>query len=956
MGRKIFLFLIGGVFVLAGFVSIVKPAMAFSGSGSGTEEDPYVITTVEQLQEMKDNLTAYYELGNDIDASATSGWNDGAGFEPIGTENAPFTGSLDGQGYKIENLFINRATNYIGLFGYVGSGGVVKNVGLENVNVTGSVVVGGLVGRNWGGTVSNCYSTGFVSGNNYVGGLVGYNWGGTVSNSYSTGEVSGEEYVGGLVGRNRGGTVSNCYSTGFVSGNNCVGGLVGYNWGGTVSNSYSTGAVTGSSYVGGLVGYNDAGTVSNSFWDTQTSGQATSAGGTGKTTVEMMTLSTFGDAGWDIVLIQNYVDQTWYIDEGNDYPKLGWQLTTPTVTTTAVSSITTTTAESGGNVTNDGGASVTARGVCWSTSENPTISDSKTTDGTGTGEFTSSITGLSPGTTYYVRAYATNSAGTGYGEQRSFTTTPTYTITATAGSNGSISPSGVVTVNHGDNKTFTITANANYYILDVKVDTLSQGAISFYTFTNVTSNHTIHASFSALLSSAWVDSTTGNDANPGTDAEPFATIQKGVNMSASGATIYVAAGTYTENVTVNTSMTISGAGSETTILDANGGVGWTINAEGVTISGFTITGADTGILLDADNASIYNNTIQNNNHGLYITGDNNYIIGNNLLNNTDSGVYLSSSASGNIINFNNIVGNSSYGVYNDATEIANAENNWWGNNSGPTHSSNPEGTGDTISDDVDYDPWLKTEVGGGITQEIPANTTETIEDGDLGVAIDITTNENGSARVIITSYTDNPVPEIGFVSGFEGVYYDVYVINPEYISQIKLRIYYSVLLNLTTSDKPVYWYDGSNWVLCSDQLVVPGEVTLETTTYGGYVEITINNSTSPTLSDLSGTPFAIGFSAGEETPTTGLTSATGGGCFIATAAYGTPMAEEVEALRRFRDNVLMKTVAGKEFIKLYYATSPPIADLIRSKPLLRALVRTGLEPLIWFTELRRKGE
>jgi len=177
MGRKIFLFLIGGVFVLAGFVSIVKPAMAFSGSGSGTEEDPYVITTVEQLQEMKDNLTAYYELGNDIDASATSGWNDGAGFEPIGTENAPFTGSLDGQGYKIENLFINRATNYIGLFGYVGSGGVVKNVGLENVNVTGSVVVGGLVGHNWGGTVSNCYSTGFVSGNNYVAVLVGYNWG-----------------------------------------------------------------------------------------------------------------------------------------------------------------------------------------------------------------------------------------------------------------------------------------------------------------------------------------------------------------------------------------------------------------------------------------------------------------------------------------------------------------------------------------------------------------------------------------------------------------------------------------------------------------------------------------------------------------------------------------------------------------------------------------------------------
>lgn len=95
---------------------------------------------------------------------------------------------------------------------------------------------------------------------------------------------------------------------------------------------------------------------------------------------------------------------------------------TPTVTTTAVSSITSNSASSGGNVTSDGGASVTARGVCWSTSANPTISDSKTTDGTGTGIFTSSITGLSANTTYHVRAYATNSVGTGYGSDISFAT------------------------------------------------------------------------------------------------------------------------------------------------------------------------------------------------------------------------------------------------------------------------------------------------------------------------------------------------------------------------------------------------------------------------------------------------------------------------------------------------------------------------------------------------------
>ena len=104
----------------------------------------------------------------------------------------------------------------------------------------------------------------------------------------------------------------------------------------------------------------------------------------------------------------------------------------PTVTTTAVSNITATTADSGGNVTDDGGDAVTARGVCWSTSESPTTADSKTTDGTGTGEFTSSITGLAAGTTYYVRAYATNAVGTSYGSQVSFTADSAPTVTTTA--------------------------------------------------------------------------------------------------------------------------------------------------------------------------------------------------------------------------------------------------------------------------------------------------------------------------------------------------------------------------------------------------------------------------------------------------------------------------------------------------------------------------------------------
>ena len=96
--------------------------------------------------------------------------------------------------------------------------------------------------------------------------------------------------------------------------------------------------------------------------------------------------------------------------------------TLPQITTANVTSITANTAVCGGNVTSDGGGTVTARGVCWSTSPNPTISNNKTTNGSGTGSFTSNITGLTDGTTYYVRAYATNEYGTGYGEEKSFTT------------------------------------------------------------------------------------------------------------------------------------------------------------------------------------------------------------------------------------------------------------------------------------------------------------------------------------------------------------------------------------------------------------------------------------------------------------------------------------------------------------------------------------------------------
>ena len=160
------------------------------------------------LDAVRNNLTASYILMNDLDSS-TAGYeelasptaNGGKGWQPIGTRNNPFTGTFDGQECKIRDLCSNRPDEgYVGLFGYVDDGGIIKNLGVVNANVYGALV-GSLVGIN-GGTVSDCYSTGNITGYMCVGGLVGAN-GGTVRNCYSTGSVTlnySEGFVGGLVG------------------------------------------------------------------------------------------------------------------------------------------------------------------------------------------------------------------------------------------------------------------------------------------------------------------------------------------------------------------------------------------------------------------------------------------------------------------------------------------------------------------------------------------------------------------------------------------------------------------------------------------------------------------------------------------------------------------------------------------------------------------------------------
>jgi hypothetical protein len=271
-----------------------------------------------ELQAMQNDLAGNYRLANDIDCTyctqdpAGALYNGGAGFEPVGT----FTGKFDGNGHTITGLFINRpSTSYVGLFGYTG-GSEIKNVGMIDVDITGAGgETGGLIAHNRdGSTATNCYSTGIVNGGGgNVGGLIGKNYGSTITKCYSLCIISSSGNVGGLIGYNHNSTAINCYSTGAVSGGNQSGGLIGKNRSSIVTNCYSTGAVSGSPNVGGLIGSDTSGTFNDDFWDTQTSGQATSAGGTGKTTAQMKQELTFSN--WNFSTI-------WDITEGVTYPWL----------------------------------------------------------------------------------------------------------------------------------------------------------------------------------------------------------------------------------------------------------------------------------------------------------------------------------------------------------------------------------------------------------------------------------------------------------------------------------------------------------------------------------------------------------------------------------------------------------------------------------------------------------
>ena len=283
-----------------------------------------------------------YELETDLDFDTNGDgrvdagdeyWEDGKGWEPIGVYGFPFRAIFEGNGHTIRNLFTRRSLG--GLFG--GNGGVIRRVGLIDVDVSGTAWVGGLVAENGappGGEIHASYVTGRVAGRSGVGGLVGASWdglasrGGTISTSYSTARVTGtyaRAVSGGLVGVNRG-AISASYATGRVSGGSDVGGLIGVHCG-SLAAGYATGSVSGGSDVGGLVGSTEcssvSGVVTASYWDSGTSGHGTGTGA--RTTAQLQAPTGYSGiySQWNVDLDGDGTnDEPWDFGTGSQYPAL----------------------------------------------------------------------------------------------------------------------------------------------------------------------------------------------------------------------------------------------------------------------------------------------------------------------------------------------------------------------------------------------------------------------------------------------------------------------------------------------------------------------------------------------------------------------------------------------------------------------------------------------------------
>jgi len=319
--------------------------------------------------------------------------------------------------------------------------------------------------------------------------------------------------------------------------------------------------------------------------------------------------------------------------------------------------------------------------------------------------------------------------------------------------------------------------------------------------------------------------------------------------------------------------------------------------------------------------------------------------GGSISSNSDIGIYV---CDGSVVeaHFNNIVGNALFGVLNVGGQTVDARYNWWGHAGGPFPPA-----ANAVSDGVEFIPW----VGAGVvTQTLTADgvvdarqeaSTEVWVTMRSTAAMTVDTLSTEAWDVIATTvsvskYQYNPEGAAPTQFVTLGKYVDVRAVNTGQVSSIEIRLYYTDaevgnVSGLVQSFFRLLWWDGQQWKECSNTDIEQSD---EYPGYAGYIWAVIDKDSSPSLAQLTGTPFG-GYGSSPGVPQ--------GFCAIATAVYGSDTAAEIEILREFRDVVLLPNSPGSALVSIYYRTSPPVADIISRYAVLRAAMRVGLvDPIV----------
>ena len=406
--------------------------------GTGTASDPFLIENAQQLAYLAyrvnngldangghvSNHDYHYKLMVDVDLNGSESLQ----WTPIGYWNSDtdyqcFGGYFEGNNHTISGLYINSSANRVGFCGYT------NGATIQHVSVTGNAIAttgqyaGGIIGVADGTSViTNCYNTGTVSSSSssypYYGGIVGYAAGNAnVTNCYNTGTISSSSgYAAGIVGYAAGNAnIINCYNTGTVSSSigyaSHSGGIVGCAATANITNCYNTGTVSSYGYSGGIVGRNNNGTVINSYYLNTCGGNNTYGG---------QPMSADAMKSEEFVSILNNGSNTWIKDAYNvnyGYPIFSGVLYTNVITTGA-SSITQTHA-----ILNGTAYSTTNHILCGFEYKKASDSHYQTVNVSGSGNISTTISGLQPNTEYLYRVFCTlNNSSTYYGEEQTFTT------------------------------------------------------------------------------------------------------------------------------------------------------------------------------------------------------------------------------------------------------------------------------------------------------------------------------------------------------------------------------------------------------------------------------------------------------------------------------------------------------------------------------------------------------